>query len=223
MQSVLITGANRGVGLALARHYHEAGWAVLGTCRCPAEEAAELGEVATQVIDGLDVTRPEDVARIARELGDRRLDLLINNAGLLQDEELGQIDYDSLRQQMEINAYAPLRVTETLLDHLASGSKVIHITSRMGSIEDNSSGGKYGYRASKAALNAIGKSLAVDLAPRGIAVALIHPGFVKTRMVGFGGLISPEESAEGIARRIEALTLENSGGFWHSNGEPLPW
>src|SRR5690625_4678659 len=88
MQSVLITGANRGGGLALARHYHGAGWAVLGTCRCPAEEAAELGEVATQVIDGLDVTRPEDVARIARELGDQRLDLLINNAGLLQDEEL---------------------------------------------------------------------------------------------------------------------------------------
>jgi NAD(P)-dependent dehydrogenase (short-subunit alcohol dehydrogenase family) len=218
--TVLITGANRGVGLALARHYHAEGWRVIGVCRTASHE---LAEVAERLIEGIDVTRAEDVARLAEELAGERLDLLINNAGLLRDEALGAIDFDSIREQMEINAYAPLRVTEALLGNLGEGSKVANITSRMGSIADNDSGGRYGYRASKAALNAFGKSLAVDLAPRGIAVAQLHPGYVKTRMVNFGGLITPEEAAAGIAARIEALTLSTSGGFWHSNGEPLPW
>ncbi|MDR5901630.1 SDR family oxidoreductase [Halomonas icarae] len=221
--SVLITGANRGVGLALARHYHAAGWAVIGVCRSGGEEVAELREIAETLIEGIDVTRKEDVARLKQELAGRRLDLLINNAGLLQDEALGELDFDSIRTQMEINAYAPLRVTEMLLDNLGKGTRIANITSRMGSIADNDSGGRYGYRASKAALNAFGKSLAVDLKPRGIAVAQIHPGYVQTRMVNFGGMISAEEAATGIAQRIEALTLENSGGFWHSNGETLPW
>ncbi|HSH57526.1 MAG TPA: SDR family oxidoreductase [Halomonas sp.] len=221
--SVLITGANRGVGLALARHYHAAGWTVIGVCRSGGEEAAELREIAETLIEGIDVTREEDVARLKQELAGRRLDLLINNAGLLQDEVLGELDFDSIRTQMEINAYAPLRVTETLLANLGEGARIANITSRMGSIADNDSGGRYGYRASKAALNAFGKSLAVDLKPRGIAVAQIHPGYVQTRMVNFGGMISAEEAATGIAQRIEALTLENSGGFWHSNGETLPW
>ncbi|TDB05000.1 SDR family oxidoreductase [Halomonas marinisediminis] len=221
--SVLITGANRGVGLALARHYHAAGWTVIGVCRSGGEEAAELREIAETLIEGIDVTRKEDVTRLKQELAGRRLDLLINNAGLLQDEVLGELDFDSIRTQMEINAYAPLRVTEMLLDNLGEGARIANITSRMGSIADNDSGGRYGYRASKAALNAFGKSLAVDLKPRGIAVAQIHPGYVQTRMVNFGGMISAEEAATGIAQRIEALTLENSGGFWHSNGETLPW
>ncbi|MDY7116840.1 SDR family oxidoreductase [Halomonas sp. SSL-5] len=221
--TVVITGANRGVGLALARHYHAAGWAVIGVCRSGGEEAAELRDVAETLIEGIDVTRAEDVDRLREALAGRRLDLLINNAGLLQDEVLGEIDFDSIRTQMEINAYAPLRVTEALLDNLGEGARVANITSRMGSIADNDSGGRYGYRASKAALNAFGKSLAVDLKPRGIAVAQLHPGYVQTRMVNFGGMISAEEAATGIAERIEALTLENSGGFWHSNGEALPW
>jgi len=218
--TVLITGANRGVGLALARHYHAAGWRVIGVCR---DASPELAEVVEALIEGIDVTRPDDVARLVRELAGCRLDLLINNAGLLRDEVLGSIDVDSLREQMEVNAYAPLRVTEALLDNLGEGSKVANVSSRMGSIADNDSGGRYGYRASKAALNAFGKSLAVDLAPRGIAVIQLHPGYVKTRMVNFGGLITPEEAAAGIAARIEALTLASSGTFWHSSGEPLPW
>ncbi|CAM3531018.1 SDR family oxidoreductase [Halomonas lysinitropha] len=221
--TVLITGANRGVGLALARHYHAAGWAVIGVCRSGSEEVAELREVADTLIEGIDVTRAEDVARLQREVAGRRLDLLINNAGKLRDESLGEIDFDSIREQMEINAYAPLRVTEALLGNLGEGGKVANITSRMGSIADNDSGGRYGYRASKAALNAFGKSLAVDLEPRGIAVAQIHPGYVQTRMVNFGGLISAQEAADGIAQRIDELTLPTSGGFWHSNGEELPW
>ncbi len=220
MQQVLITGANRGIGLQLARHYAAEGWHVIGVCRVASEE---LRAVAAQVIDGVDVSTEAGIARLVAELGDQPLALLINNAGLLHDEQLGRVDYDAMRRQMEINAYAPLRVTEAVLPNLGSGSKVANITSRMGSIADNDSGGRYGYRASKAALNAIGKSLAVDLKPRGIAVAQLHPGYVKTRMVNFGGLITPEESAAGLAQRIAELTLENSGSFWHSSGEVLPW
>ena len=218
--TVVITGANRGVGLALAEQYHQAGWRVIGACR---ESSEALQAAAERVIEGIDVTQPESVAALANALQGETLDLLINNAGLLRDEALGSIDFDSIREQMEINAYAPLRVVEALLPTLKKGSKIANITSRMGSIADNDSGGRYGYRASKAALNAFGKSLAMDLKPQGIAVAQLHPGYVQTRMVNFGGLISPQEAALGIAARIEALTLENNGGFWHSNGESLPW
>ncbi len=221
--TVLITGANRGIGLALAHHYHANDWQVIGVCRSSADSATELKAVAHQVIDPIDVTQATDVARLAEALGDQRVQVLINNAGLLNDESLGALDFDSIRQQMEVNAYAPLRVVEALLQNLDSGSKIANITSRMGSIADNDSGGRYGYRASKAALNAFGRSLAMDLKPQGIAVIQIHPGYVQTRMVNFGGLITPQQAAAGIAERISALTLDTTGGFWHSNGATLPW
>jgi len=221
--SVLITGANRGIGLALAQLYHARGWHVTGVCRSSGHDVEELRKIAGKVIDNIDVTRPEDVAVVAAQLREQPLDVLINNAGLLRDEKIGSIDFDSIREQMEVNAYAPLRVTQALLGNLHQGSKIANITSRMGSIADNDSGGNYGYRASKAALNAFGKSLAIDLKPKGIAVVQIHPGFVKTRMVNFGGMINTDQSAEGIAQRIDELTIETSGGFWHSNGEELPW
>ncbi|MET4025364.1 NAD(P)-dependent dehydrogenase (short-subunit alcohol dehydrogenase family) [Marinobacter sp. MBR-99] len=219
-QVVVITGANRGIGLELARHYAGQGCEVIGVCR---QSSDELSEVAKQVIDGVDVTTEAGIDALKTGLAGKSISLLINNAGLLQDEQLGSIDFDSIRTQMEINAYAPLRVTEALVPLIREGGKIANITSRMGSIADNDSGGRYGYRASKAALNAFGKSLAVDLKPRGIAVAQLHPGYVKTRMVNFGGLITPEESAKGLAERIANLNLENSGSFWHSNGEELPW
>ncbi len=219
-RTVVITGANRGIGLELARHYAREGCDVIGVCR---EASAELTDVAARVIEGIDVTKDAGVDHLTDALAGERIDLLINNAGLLQDEKLGSIDFDSIRIQMEVNAYAPLRVTEALVSQIPAGGKIANITSRMGSIADNDSGGRYGYRASKAALNAFGKSLAVDLKPKGIAVAQLHPGYVQTRMVNFGGLISPEESAKGLATRIEGLTLENTGSFWHSNGEALPW
>ncbi|MDP3536298.1 MAG: SDR family NAD(P)-dependent oxidoreductase, partial [Halomonas sp.] len=162
--TVVITGANRGVGLALAEQYHQAGWWVIGVCR---ESSEALQAAAGRVIEGIDITQPESVAALANALQDETVDLLINNAGLLRDEALGSVDFDSIREQMEINAYAPLRVVEALLPTLKKGSKIANITSRMGSIADNDSGGRYGYRASKAALNAFGKSLAMDLKPQG--------------------------------------------------------
>jgi NAD(P)-dependent dehydrogenase (short-subunit alcohol dehydrogenase family) len=133
------------------------------------------------------------------------------------------MDFDSIQTQLEINAIAPLRVTHAFQSMLWEGSKVAMITSRMGSVSDNGSGAYYGYRASKAALNAFGKSLAIDLKPKGVAVALLHPGFVQTRMVGFNGDLSPAQAASGLAQRIEELNLENTGSFWHSNGDLLPW
>lgn len=217
---VVITGANRGIGLELARHYARSGCDVIGVCR---EASAELKDVAAKVVEGVDVTQDAGLQAMIAALANQRVDLLINNAGLLQDEQLGSIDLDSIRKQMEINAYAPLRVAEALIANIPSGGKIANITSRMGSIADNDSGGRYGYRASKAALNAFAKSLAIDLKLKGIAVALLHPGFVKTRMVNFGGLITPEESAKGLAARIEELNLENTGSFWHQNGELLSW
>ena len=220
MKHVVITGANRGIGLELARHYQTEGWKVTGVCR---ESSAELENYATRVIDGIDVTSEASIRKLVAALQGDTVDLLINNAGLMQDEKLGSIDFDSFRLQMEINAFAPVRISEALLPNLPAGSKIANITSRMGSIADNDSGGRYGYRASKAAFNALGRSMAIDLKERGIAVAQLHPGFVKTRMVNFGGLITPEESVAGLAERIEALSLENSGSFWHSNGDELPW
>lgn len=219
-QTAVITGANRGIGLALATLLSQKGYRIIGICR---ESSTELDAIAKQVVAGIDVTDQTGIARAASALKGVQIDLLINNAGLLDDNVLGCVELDSIRAMMEINAYAPLKVTEALLPNLVSGSKIALITSRMGSIADNTSGGRYGYRASKAALNAFGKSLAVDLAPQGISVAILHPGYVSTRMVGYRGMIEPGESARGLVERIEGLNLQNTGSFWHSNGEELPW
>lgn len=220
MQTVLITGANRGIGLALCKTYLAQGWQVIGVCR---NASPELTETGARVIAGVDVTDQAALNNLADTLAGKKLELLINNAGVLQRETLGNIDYSSIEHQFRINAVAPLRVTEALLGNLHQGAKVAFITSRMGSIADNTSGAYYGYRMSKAALNAAAMSLARDLHPKGIAVAILHPGFVQTEMVNFGGDISAEESAQRLSQRIAGLTLDNSGSFWHSNGDILPW
>src|SRR5690606_7067598 len=216
---VVITGANRGIGLELARFYAREGQEGIGVCRPSSDELAEVGAL---IIDGVDVTTSEGMVKLTAGPNGNTYDRLSNNACLRLVAPLGSIAFDSIRTQMEINAYAPLRVAEDLVPFMGQGSKIANITSRMGSIADNDSGGRYGYRASKAALNAFGKSLAVDLKPKGIAVAQLHPGYVQTRMVNFGGLITPEEAARGLAERIANLNLENTGSFWHSNGEELP-
>lgn len=220
MKTAVITGANRGIGLALAEQLQQKGWDIIAICRT---ESEEIENIASMVVSGIDVTDQEQMQQVKGVIGDQQIDLLINNAGLLRDEVLGEINYQTMREQFEINALAPLMVTEMLLPNMVEGSKVANITSRMGSIADNDSGGRYGYRASKAAFNAIGKSLAEDLKTRGIAVAQLHPGWVKTRMVDFNGLITIEESAQGLIERIEKLDLSTTGGFWHTNGEALPW
>jgi NAD(P)-dependent dehydrogenase (short-subunit alcohol dehydrogenase family) len=219
-QVVVITGANRGIGLELARHYARDGWRVIGVCR---ESSGELEAVAAQLIASVDVTSDQDVTQLAKALSAERIDLLINNAGLLQENELGFINFDSLRIQMEVNAYGPLRVTQALMSLIPAGGKVANISSVLGSIARNDFGSRYGYRASKAALNAFGKSLAVDLKPRGIAVAQLHPGYVQTGMTKGSGEITTNESVEGLTARIEALNLQNTGSFWHQRGEVLPW
>ena len=220
MKTVLVTGANRGIGLALCKTYLAQGCNVIGLCRTASPELTESG---ARVIAGIDVTDAKTLAQLATTLQGKTIDVLINNAGVFQHESLGEIDYNSIQYQFLVNAEAPLRVTEALLGNLAAGAKIAFITSRMGSIADNSSGGYYGYRMSKAALNAAAMSLARDLKPRAIAVAILHPGYVQTAMVNFGGDITADESAQRLNQRIADLTLENSGSFWHSNGEILPW
>ncbi len=220
MATVCITGANRGIGLELARQYQDRGDSVVAACRRASDE---LGELDVEIVDGVDVTVDVAVGRLADALGDRGLDVLVNNAGLLSDESLDSLDFDRIRKQFEVNSTGPLRVTAALKSKLGRGSKVAIVTSRMGSIEDNSSGGRYGYRMSKAAVNMAGRSLAHDLKPDGVAVAILHPGFVRTDMTGHSGMIDPPESAAGLIARIDELDLESSGNFWHANGDLLPW
>lgn len=219
-QTVLITGANRGIGLEMARVWKERGDEVIAVCRKASDELKALG---VRVIEGIDVSRDEDVKRLRDELGNTRIDLLYNNAGIMRRETLDEMNYDTLREQFEVNTLGPLRVTVALLDKLNKGGKVGLMTSRMGSIEDNDSGKQYGYRISKAGLNAAGKSLAVDLKDQGIAVAILHPGYVKTDMTRHTGHIEPAEAAERLVRRMDELSLENTGTFWHSDGSVLPW
>jgi NAD(P)-dependent dehydrogenase (short-subunit alcohol dehydrogenase family) len=175
------------------------------------------------VITGIDVADDAAMNSLRDGVGDQHIDVLINNAGVLRSESLGEIDYDDMLFQYQVNALGPLRVTEALLANLGEGSKVAIVTSRVGSIADNSSGGNYGYRASKTAVNMIGTNLMHDLRPRGIAVALLHPGYVETDMTGGQGMTTPPVSAAGLIERIDQLTLETSGGFWHAEGYELPW
>ncbi|HEX5055672.1 MAG TPA: SDR family oxidoreductase [Gammaproteobacteria bacterium] len=219
-QTVVITGANRGIGLELVREYLRRGCEVIGLCR---ETSAELDASGARVIDGVDVADAPSAQTAARKLKGVAVDILINNAGIFEDDRLGRLDYQMLQRQFEVNALGPLHITEALLDNLGKGSKIALITSRMGSIADNGSGGYYGYRMSKAALNAAGKSLAVDLRGRGIAVAILHPGFVQTRMVDFAGDIPPATAAKRLAQRIDEIDLKTTGSFRHSSGEALPW
>ena len=219
MGRIAITGANRGIGLELARQLSARGDEVIALVRRPSDALQDLG---VEIIEGLDMSA-DDLSAASDALGDRTLDVLLNNAGVLQRTSLDDLDLEAVRWQFEVNALGPLKITSALASHLIEGSKVAHVTSRMGSVADNSSGSHYGYRMSKAALNMASKSMSVDLAGRGIAVCVLHPGYVRTDMTGHNGLIDTHESAAGLIARIDELNLETSGGFWHQNGERLPW
>lgn len=218
--NVVITGGNRGIGLALTKYYLAKGASVYVTCR---NSCDELNSSGAKVIKGVDVSKPETLTEALSELLSISIDLLINNAGVLGVEGLDDWDPNTIDYQFRVNALGPLLVTQTLLPAMAEHSKVAMITSRMGSMADNTSGGYYGYRMSKAALNAAGVSLANDLKPKGIAVGLFHPGFVQTEMVNGQGDMSADSAACLLAARIDELNLENTGRFIHSNGEELPW
>jgi len=219
--NIIITGANRGIGLALTQKYQARGDVVYAVCRKASPDLLALTNV--HVIDGIDVTQDQDLITLQDALKNVTLNVLINNAGIMSEETLGDINFSDVLQQFNVNAVGPLKTTQALLNNLKIGSKVAIITSRMGSISDNGSGGWYGYRMSKSAVNSAAVSLAQDLKPQGISVMLLHPGFVQTELVGQKGDVSASQSAGNLINRINELTLKNSGALVHANGEPLPW
>lgn len=220
MATWVVTGANRGIGLELCRQIKARGDRVVAACRAGSRELAELG---AEVIDGVDVTEDAGHRALARATEGSRIDVLVHNAGILVPDSLDALEPDAIRRQLEVNALGPLRLTKALLPRLGAGSKVALVTSRMGSLGDNTSGGMYGYRMSKAALNMAGVSLARDLAPKGVSVVIIHPGFIRTDMTGHTGNDDPPVAARGILARIDALGPATSGKFFHANGQELPW
>jgi NAD(P)-dependent dehydrogenase (short-subunit alcohol dehydrogenase family) len=220
MGIAVVTGANRGIGLELVRQLVGRGIETVAVCR---HGSPELDSLGVPVEAGCDVTQPETWARLASRFERTQIDLLVQNAGMLVEDGLDDVDPDDVRAQFELNALAPLFLTRALRSRLHAGAKVALVTSRMGSMGDNGSGGYYGYRMSKAALNAAGVSLAIDLKALGVAVAILHPGAVRTEMTGGSGMIDADEAVRGLLRRIDELTLDRSGRFLHQNGQPLPW
>lgn len=221
MSTVLVTGANRGIGLEFCRQHQQRGDQVIAVCR---QSSDALSALDLRVESGIDLIDESDREGLVQRLADVSLDRVVLNAGLLETIGLDALDLDSIRRQFELNALAPLALTRALLPMMGKGAKLALVTSRMGSIDDNTSGGSYGYRMSKVALNMAGRSLSIDLKARGIAVAIVHPGLVRTRMIEFNPRgIPPEQAVEGLMARVDELTLETTGTFWHANGEVLPW
>ena len=220
MSTVVITGANRGIGLEITKLLVKRGANVIALCR---QSSPELSGLDVRIEEGIDVTSDDVVNVLPRLLADIQIDLLINNAGLLEINSLQDLGLDSIRRQFEVNALGPLKVMAALKGQMKSPSKAVFITSRMGSISDNTSGGMYGYRASKTALNMFATSVAQDLALSGVAVGILHPGFVQTDMTRGNGNVGPEEAAKDLVARMDDLTMETSGQFLHASGEVLPW
>lgn len=231
MSTVLVTGANRGLGLEFARQYAAAGWQVIAACRAP-DAATDLHGLAAEsggrirVIE-MNVTDTASVRAAAATLKGEAIDLLLNNAGVggPPGQQLGNLDYAAWARVLDINSLGPMRVVEAFLENVAkSGLKqIVTITSGMGSIEDNTSGGRYAYRSSKAAVNMVMKSLSVDLAPRGITCVVMNPGWVRTDMGGSGGKLSPAESIKAMRSVIATLKPEDSGKFLNYTGKPYAW
>lgn len=233
-KSILISGANRGIGLELVKQYSDAGWQVYAACRAP-ELASDLAKLAgssagaIQVLP-LDVTSEASLAAAGQMLKGESLDILFSNAGVYGPTKaagaaLGSIDTEAWQQVFKVNTVAPLRLVETFLSCLEKGEekKIAMMSSKMGSIADNTSGGAYIYRSTKAALNAVTRSLAIDLSDRGFKVICLHPGWVQTDMGGPHGLITIAESVQGIKKLLQTLELKQSGYFWNFNGDSIPW
>jgi len=224
--SVLVTGSNRGIGLEFVRQYAAEGWRVFATCRGPAKAAALKAIDGDVRVHALDVVDDARIAALAGELRNEPLDLLINNAGVMGPEDaFGRTDPDGWVDTLRVNAIAPIRVLERFLPHLERGRRktAMSITSGMGSIGDNTSGGAYAYRTSKAALNQAMRSAAIDLKDKGTIVVVINPGWVRTDMGGRGAPLAVEQSVSNMRRTIAALTPADSGKFLNHTGEVYPW
>lgn len=221
MANVLITGANRGLGLAFARAYLKRGDTVYGTTREPSL-ATDLQDAGANV-EELDVTDDASIQLLSERLAGVPLDLVILNAGILRRDSVDSADASVMLRQFDTNALGALRTALGMRSNLAlaEAPKLVAITSRMGSIADNTSGGFYGYRASKAALNAIMKGLSIDFEPW--PVALIHPGYVRTRLTNNQGDLTPEEAVERMVSVIDRLDAHGTGRFFHRDGHELPW
>jgi NAD(P)-dependent dehydrogenase (short-subunit alcohol dehydrogenase family) len=226
MPSALITGANRGIGLAFARSFAADGWRVYGCCRHP-DKARELKDLAGEVtVHRLDVTDGLQVAGLARELAGQPVDILVNNAGIYGSRTgFGETGYELWPQVFQVNVMAPLRLAERFVEQVAQSERklIVNISSNLGSIAENSSGGRYVYRSSKAALNMVAKSLSIDLADRGISVVMFHPGWVQTDMGGPKAAVTADESVAGMRAVIERLTSADSGRFFTYDGTEIPW
>jgi NAD(P)-dependent dehydrogenase (short-subunit alcohol dehydrogenase family) len=231
MPSTLITGANRGLGLEFARQYLGDGWQVYATCRNPAT-ASELRRLAENSDDKLrilamDVTDPASIQAAATELDGEAIDLLLNNAGVIgpQGQAIGNIDYKAWVQVFAINTMGPMRVSEAFVEHVARSNRklIVTLTSGMGSITDNTSGGSILYRSSKAAVNMITRSLAIDLASRGITCVVVNPGWVQTDMGGPNATLEASESISALRSLIAILGPEQSGKFFNHTGREYPW
>lgn len=227
MPTVLITGANRGLGFEFARQYCAAGWRVIATCRKP-EAAGRLESLSCNTeVHPLDVADFAQVEALAHALDHEKIDLLLSNAGVYgpPSSQFGSLDFAAWEEVFRVNSMATLKICECFADHVAGSNLklIVAITSRMGSIDDNASGGSYFYRASKAALNAVMKSLSIDLKERGITVAVLHPGWVKTDMGGADALIDVGPSVAGMRKVIAGLKPQDSGKFLGFNGDEIPW
>ena len=231
MPTVLVTGANRGLGLEFARQYAADGWQVFAACRAP-DAATDLQGLAAASggrirILGINVTDAASIRAAAAALNGEAIDLLLNNAGVggPPSQQLGNLDYAAWARVLDTNTLGPMRVVEALLENVARSKlkRIVTITSAMGSIEDNASGGRYAYRSSKAAVNMLMKSLAIDLAPRGITCVVVHPGWVRTDMGGPGGKLTPAESVGALRSLIDAIKPEDAGRFFNYDGKPYPW
>ncbi len=217
---ILIIGASRGIGLELCRQYMQLGHEVVATCRTI---SSELQALKITVVSGIDTVDFSSLQNLASSLGHDTIDMLIHNAGIWRTENIDSMNFETIQEQFAVNAVAPLKSVMAFLPCLKSGAKVGLMSSRMGSIADNTSGGRYGYRMSKCALNMGAKSLSMDLEPSGIAIAILHPGYVRTDMTEGNGDINVDESVRGMIECMDILEMQNTGQFWHYTGKVLPW
>ena len=232
MNTILVTGSNRGLGLEWVRQYADQDWRVYATCRKP-EHADALKQLVSRYpnvsLHQLDVTSSQHLGALTAELGDKPLDLLINNAGIYRErwgkDKLGRINYTDWQDTFAVNTLGAMRVSEGLIENvtLSKLRLIVSISSHMGSISETNSPNDYAYRSSKIALNIAMKGLSLEVAERGVGILLLHPGWVRTRMGGNTAPLSPQQSVQRMRERVASFTLQKSGAFYNYDGNPITW